>query len=403
MKKRVLRSVIAMLLAVVMVSSGLPVFSGTNAKAAPLSVGQTFSWDPVPGKTESDKNFSFAVVGENEVELISYTYSPDAPKEISVPSEVVFEAEGVEYKYTVVGIHSAFTGNEYITKVVLPETVKKLEYINDKGAFEGCINLESVVFPGLEEISKNAFKKCESIKSITLPSTLKSIGEGAFIECTKLENINLSELSITEIADYTFTYCTGLSTIQLPDTVTTIGKGAFYNCRNLNGINISESVVSIGEEAFYGCENLIEIEGLTDTEHWVAKGLTTIPYRAFFGCNLKGTLTIPKGVTEIGGEAFCGNKELKAISFESGSKLESISANAFKNCIALSGNLDLPEGIKNISADAFSCAGFDKVVLPASLKDLNWYFMQTPNPPAEIVNKYGSVNTSYINPAYFYQ
>ncbi len=61
----------------------------------------------------------------------------------------------------------------------------------------------------VSEISYEAFKKNEVIKNVTLPSTITTIGDSAFL-C-----------------------CSNLSTIFIPRSVTYIGKDAFYNCYNL--------------------------------------------------------------------------------------------------------------------------------------------------------------------------
>ena len=60
MKKKLLKSMIAMLLALVMVLSGLPTFGSSKAKAAPLSEGQSFMWDY--DDWTDDKRFCFMVL-----------------------------------------------------------------------------------------------------------------------------------------------------------------------------------------------------------------------------------------------------------------------------------------------------------------------------------------------------
>ena len=428
MKKKVLKPMIAMLLAIVMVLSGLPTFGSSKAKAAPLSSGDSFMWD-YDDWTDTER-FCFVVLpGEETVELSSFSMREDIPKTVEVPDKVSFydEENDITYSYTVTGIGSAFAYNEYIESVVLPNTIKDLYSAYGTGAFQGCTNLKSVDLPvQLEKIGDFTFMDCKSLSTIVLPETvmtigfgafqgcksiteiitpngLTSLGEYAFDQCENLKSVDIKYTSLTEIPRYTFNECGSLYSIELPGTVTAIGEGAFYKCTSLSGINIPDSVTSIENEAFYECENLTGINGLTEVR--VAEGLTKISGRAFYGCNLQGTLTIPKNVTEIGAAAFYKNEGLKGISFETGSKLETIEESAFRYCYGLSGKLDLPEGLKNIYGLSFTGAGFNEVVIPSTLEYLSEYFMETTNPPSKIINKSGYINIAItsINAAYKYK
>jgi hypothetical protein len=51
--------------------------------------------------------------------------------------------------------------------------------------------------------------------------------------------------------------CTSLKSITIPNSVTTIGDRAFDECKSLTSITIPNSVTSIGNGAFYECGNLI--------------------------------------------------------------------------------------------------------------------------------------------------
>ncbi len=93
------------------------------------------------------------------------------------------------------------------------------------------------------------------LTTITIPDSVTSIGNFAFIECTKLTTITIPD-SVTSIGDFAFSECTNLTTITSPDSVTSIGDGAFSWCENLTSITIPDSVTSIGDLAFDGCENL---------------------------------------------------------------------------------------------------------------------------------------------------
>jgi hypothetical protein len=53
-----------------------------------------------------------------------------------------------------------------------------------------------------------------------------------------------------------FMYCSSLTSITIPSSVTSIGYGTFKGCSSLTSITIPSSVTSIGDDAFYDCSNL---------------------------------------------------------------------------------------------------------------------------------------------------
>lgn len=100
------------------------------------------------------------------------------------------------------------------------------------------INGKSVV-----SIADMAFAESD-IKSVTLPSTLKRIGERAFFNCKSLHYIKLQD-GITEIGDKAFASCNKLSDIFIPETVTSIGEDIMKDSNNsyIQGVPGSQSMV----------------------------------------------------------------------------------------------------------------------------------------------------------------
>ena len=127
-------------------------------------------------------------------------------------------------------------------------------------------NEEIVVIPeGVIEIGENAIgdkfgnRNTNNIRQIILPSSVKSIKKGAFINCTSLENISL------------------------PEGLETIDEKAFKGCSSLNEINLSESVKVIKTEAFAGCSMLEKV--------YLGEHLRTIESAAFMDCKLLKSIT----------------------------------------------------------------------------------------------------------------
>ena len=103
--------------------------------------------------------------------------------------------------------------------------------------------------------NKGMFEQCETLESIILPGCLEVIGKYTFYKCTKLNNITIPN-SVTTIDDVAFSNCSSLENITIPDSVTKIGNYTFYCCSDLTSVVISSLVTSIGGYAFYGCNTL---------------------------------------------------------------------------------------------------------------------------------------------------
>ena len=71
---------------------------------------------------------------------------------------------------------------------------------------------------GVEHIWPYAFGT-DYLKTISLPIGLKTIGNGAFSDCGRLQSIAIP-LTVTEIGDYAFWGCVSLELVSLPDGLT---------------------------------------------------------------------------------------------------------------------------------------------------------------------------------------
>ena len=91
-----------------------------------------------------------------------------------------------------------------------------------------------------------------------IPSSVTSIGDGAFSGCSGLTSITIPN-SVTSIGFYSFSGCSGLTSITFPNSVTSIGYGAFSRCSGLTTISIGKRVKDIGEDVFGKCEKLANV------------------------------------------------------------------------------------------------------------------------------------------------
>ena len=253
----------------------------------------------------------------------------------------------------------------------------------------------------------------QNIKSYVIPSSVTSIGKGAFRGCNSLSEIVIPS-SVTSIGDRAFYGCNSLSEIVIPSSVTSIGKGAFRGCNSLSEIVIPSSVTSIGDSAFSFCNSLSEIV--------IPSSVTSIGDRAFSGCRSLSELVIPSCVTSIGDRAFSRCSSLKYISIpksviglngnpfaEWNGKLECLSPNfvyeddvlfnkdksriiSFRNQ-----NIEsyvIPSSVTSIGKGAFSyCDSLSEIVIPSSVTSIGdsaFYNCKFPdNLKQELISRFG--------------
>lgn len=193
-----------------------------------------------------------------------------------------------------------------------------VEHIADY-AFYNSQKIRRLIVPtSVTTIGKYAFSN-STLSEITIPETVKEIGERAFNGCTNLTEITIPN-GITVIPDETFNACTILAKITLPEGLTDIGKGAFSGCKALKSITLPESLKNIGKSAFSGCSSLKEIV--------LPDGVTSIG--SFSGCTALESIVIPEGVTEIDEYAFYKCESLKSITIPA--SVKKIGNHAFEYC-----------------------------------------------------------------------
>ena len=224
------------------------------------------------------------------------------------------------------------------------------------------------IVPGNGGISGKAGRLGEIIKesgkriALKLPANVTEIDLRAFLGCTRLESIDLSACtSLTAIKLAAFKGCTSLKAVQLPQSLTTIGISAFKDCKALKEVELPQSLTVIGTDAFKGCsiETLVIHCDIKDTiiENFTKKDEVNK--------NVK-KLTLGKGVTVIGNNAFCiaGYSKLAAVDFSACTALTEIGEKAFAYSKLTNVNLSACKSLTTIGKSAFSgCTGLTNVDL----------------------------------------
>lgn len=275
-----------------------------------------------------------------------------------------------------------------------------------------------------------AFSSCAGLTEATIPDSIRSIGDDAFLGTAYYcdarnwqagllyigRHLIRADASLTGaralregtlvVADQAFRHCTGLTRITIPRGVGSIGRHAFSACTGLVSVTIPESVTEIGDGAFQGCCKLVEVYNLSslpiERGSWESGGVgyyahvihataaeasivteTAEGYRFLLGegdvCLLgyggdQSRLHLPDAAPNgesyvIGDYAFYHDARLIGVQFSTG--VRGIGRYAFSACEALT-EVDLPDdGLRSIGEYAFSaCSRLGAVKIPRGVTAL---------------------------------
>lgn len=191
--------------------------------------------------------------------------------------------------------------------------------------------------------------------SITIPTSLGGrpvvgIGWSAFSFCDNLTSVTIPD-SVRNVGDFAFVDCDALTSVFIPNSVTNIGNGAFAYCDELTSVSIPGSVTKIGDEAFLLCGSLVEILVSGDNPAYASfDGVLFSKDKKTLVCfprGKQGHYSIPNGVTRIGDYAF-----------------ESVRLTSVR----------VPMGVTDIGDFAFyACFDLNTIMIPASVKNVGEY------------------------------
>lgn len=228
------------------------------------------------------------------------------------------------------------------------------------GAFDNCSKLSYVQIPdSIKTIGSSAFRST-AIQSIALPSALSTIGNDAFLSCTKLQSIHLPN-GVMSIGSSAFGGCRSLLSVTLNQGISSMGKSAFAWCGKIQSIVLPNMLVSIPDYAFYCCSSMSSVE--------FGSSVISIGGYAFYGCPLSNVL-FPDTVESMGSWAFY-KAALASVIIPA--KMTAIASNCFAYCSSLS-TVVLPTGITTIAYGAFSsCTSLSSINFPESLSVISGY------------------------------
>jgi len=217
---------------------------------------------------------------------------------------------------------------------------------------------------------ESVYKGCKNLVSIDLPEKLDIIPGAMFYGCSSLKSITIPS-KVKRIEPVAFAGCSNLTTIDFPSTLQDIYVGSFSGCISLKAVTISSSVRYLGDNAFENCTSLTEVT--------ILPGLESLGDHIFDGCKSLTSLSIPNTVESISTYAFAGLSGLMNITvdegnnnfYTSGGVLYSKDEVLIRYPQGRSGAFEVPEGVVEISGDAFSgCHSLTGVTISSTVANV---------------------------------
>ena len=212
-------------------------------------------------------------------------------------------------------------------------------------AFGECAALSAVSIPKLVKLGEGAFARYEddgtgaAFIEITLPATLKEMGDGAFLGCSRLREIVIPS-SVEKFGNIMFGFCAELSKVTLPAGITDLGILTFIGCESLDTVNTSNITV-IGDSAFRGCVSLRTLS---------LENVVSIGAAAFAESSVYGEIDAPK-LEYIGLHGF--ESAYNITGFDA-PNLKVIEEAAFMNCYNLA-SFAFSDSLEKVGIMAFYC------------------------------------------------
>lgn len=279
------------------------------------------------------------------------------------------------------GVMQGF-GYAPLKNIVFPE--KSMKVIATWAFSHSKLGGNLVLPEGLEEIQHYSFAECTFYGELKLPSTLKrldeGIGWGGLLEGPLILHEGLVS-AVAPTGKFTGTY-------HFPSTLKEIGGTWGYP--NMTGTLVIPKFMT-GVGGFWG-------GGFTQVEFH--DGVTHIG--GMGGSSLSGELVLPPNLRELGDVAFEGTKISKVIFPDKLALMHGVGT--FRNCIYLSGTLDLPKNVARIPQECFrDCYGITGLVIPKGVdliaekafwgcSGLNSIVCEDEEPPLVLENAFFGVN-----------
>ena len=289
---------------------------------------------------------------------------------VTIPSTV--KIEGVNYSVTSIA-QLAFYHDE-LSSISLPNTIVKI----GTEAFGDCKELTSVTLPSSLKIIEDGAFTGSGLYSITIPRSVTDIKGNIVGNCDYLETITVESgnsiydsrnncNAVIKKDDNKLIF--GCKTTSIPDDVEIIGSNAFISCKELTEISFPSSLSTIEYNAFYGCSGLLYLD--------FPENLMIVGDEAFRNCIGLTNLYITKNMS-LGNYVFRGCGGLQSISvspenrsYDSRNGCNAIIETDYGRLILGCENTVIPNNVNTIYSYAFeNCTGLTSIVIPNNVTDI---------------------------------
>lgn len=261
--------------------------------------------------------------------------------------------------------NEALKGNDNIVSITIPGSVKDI----GNNAFEGCTKLERVIFTNPEKTSKNliirlsAFQNCKKLTECEIPARAYQVVGNIFKGCTSLTEVKVNAANpyyFTQdgvlfgpaLVEYEPQYDDAYALQSYPAG----RQGAYTIPSKVNGKKIDQIWTSGFEDA----------SGLTGIS--IPSSIGRLGTAAFEGTGLTNVV-IPDTVQQVDPAVFQNCTKLVSVKLPAG--LAEIDQYMFANCISLQ-YVDMPDSITKINIYAFhNCTSLTSLALPKNLSSLS--------------------------------
>ncbi len=228
---------------------------------------------------------------------------------------------------------------------------------NDMYQFRNCESLKHITIPtSLTVLKQWMFGYCYNMKTVSFPNTITDIQPNScFEDCFKLTRVTLPS-SLVNIGKRSFVNCVSFTELVMPNSVTTLGDSCFGDCDKLTKLVLSNSLSSVGSSTFANCNSLIDIT--------IPNGVTTLGSYMFSECPLIKEMTLPNTITSMGTYIFQNCSSLEKINIPT--SLTTIPQQGFNNCRNLK-DIEIPSNVTTINSSAFIKCDSLNITIPSTV------------------------------------
>lgn len=256
----------------------------------------------VVGKAEDVELYTKTVTVSQGVFTMTYKGELNSDDKTATITQVVLDGDLDQFGSMLENVTEGIFDLTFPSEVTYNDVTYTVTAIDANLNYSGTVNENNhyVLFT-----DKNQSMLSLLLKSVTIPSSVKSLGA------------------------YNFWFCNNLETVTLNEGLETIGEGCFkahspYGSGKLTSVNVPSTVTTIGKQSFMNQDNLTSLTFAENSQ------LTSIGQQAFDDDNLSSVI-IPKTVKSLGNNCFSQNSNLTVVTFEEGSVIETIGDNCFND------------------------------------------------------------------------